>query len=149
VEIRQVLLAGALAGCLAGAFNSAMAPLFARWQGKSGAGKSIPEYSINVWRDQTLATQFATLAVYLCAGLVFSLLFWLSWGLAAVGGVSWWQRGLLFALLVWAATCLPLLLAQCLALKISWPVVLTTAIQWLISASVVSLACSWVWQKGP
>jgi len=139
VELTQVLFTGALAGCLAGALNAALTPLLAR--GKANAHEP--------WREQTLVTQIATLAIHLCAGVGFALLFWLSWGLAAVGGVPWWQRGLLFALLVWSATCLPLALAQWLALRLSAATALSIAAQWLTTSIVVSLACSWTWSKGP
>src|SRR5688572_22730789 len=48
--------------------------------------------------------------LHLVCGTGLGLLFWLSWGLAAIATVPWWVRGLSFAGLCWSALSLPVVL---------------------------------------
>jgi hypothetical protein len=135
MELHYLLFVAAAASVSAGLVNSLFAPL---------RGKSPSE-----WRAQTFAAQLATIGIHLCAGLGLGLLFWLSWGLTAVVGVPWWLRGLIFALVIWCVCFLPLLAKQLMTLRMHWSVAIAIAMEWLVTLSIVGLACAWSWAKGP
>ena len=139
MELAYQLFIGAVAGILAGLINSAAAPFYA----------SFGSQAHDAWRTPTIPLQLATLAIYLVAGIGLALLFWLSWGLAAVVGVPWWQRGLAFAVVLWLVSCVPVLAAQTLTLRVPRAAAIITAVEWLITLAFVGLACAWTWSEGP
>jgi len=132
MEFGTVVVTGALAGMLAGALNGLIWGLF--WRAS--------------WRPQTLALHLATIGAHLLAAIALSSLFWLSWGLTAIVSVAWWTRGLSFALLCWAALCVPLLVSQLLSSRQSGTLILKSALEWLITCALVGLACAWTWTNG-
>lgn len=130
-----VLFYGALAGLSAGALSGFFAPYFIA-------------QSEALWRDRKLAHELAAIAVHLAAGIVLALLFWLSWGLAAIVGVPWWQRGGAFALLTWTALVLPILAIQALCMRVGWRWFVNFAFDGLLTCTLVGLACAWSWSGG-
>jgi hypothetical protein len=138
LELSYHLFTGALAAVLAGLFNTAVQslPIF-RTKGSQQ------------WREPSLPSQLATLTIYLFVGVGLGLLFWLSWGLTAIVGVPWWQRGSAFALILWCVCCLPLLAMQLLTLRSHWSTVAAFAVDWLVIFLAVGLSCAWTWAKAP
>ena len=136
MELTFILIAGAVAGLAAGTLNGILTPVFL-------GSSASPE-----WRRQRLVTHLASLAVHLLAGIALGFLFWLSWGLTAIVSVRWWQRGLSFAVLTWAAVVLPLITTQALHARITWQLIGKTAWDWLATCVLVGLTCAWVWGNG-
>jgi len=137
MELTLILIHGAIAGLVAGTLNGIVAPLFLMRVG------AMPP-----WRKPRTAVQFASVAVHLLAGLALALLFWLSWGLTAIISVAWWQRGLSFALLTWAALSGPLLTNQALHARVGWPLIAKSAWDWFSTCLLVGMACAWSWNDG-
>lgn len=139
MELAHQLLTGAVAGMLAGLIHFATAPFYA---------SIVPNLQAAVPTPGSTA-QLAALAIHPLAGLGLGLLFWLSWGLTAVVGVPWWQRGLAFASVLWLVGCLPVLAAQTLRLRIPCAAAIVIASEWLLTLALVGLACAWTWHHGP
>jgi hypothetical protein len=139
MELSYQLFVGSAAAVFAGLINALIAPVYVHLRTSTRRD----------WQSPSFQAQLLSLAAYLWAGIGIGLLFWLSWGLAAVVGVPWWQRGAAFGLLVWGAVCVPLLAIQRLATRTEWQVVLIAAIEWLITLVVTGLACAWGWAEGP
>ncbi len=137
MELTYQVLVGATAALLASLFNAALAPSYARLRARAN----------DEWRAKSLRSQLAEIGVQLVAGAGLGMLFWLSWGLAAIVGVPWWLRGSSFALILWSVCCLPTLAIQLLATRLHWSTALIYAIEWLIIFAAVGLACSWGWAK--
>jgi hypothetical protein len=95
MEMTQLIFTGALTAVLASVFNAVVLPSLTR----------LREKAKDAWREPSGSAQFATLSVHLCAGVGLGVLFWLTWGLAAVVGVPWWLRGVLFGTAIWCAVC--------------------------------------------
>jgi len=106
------------------------------------------------WRSGTVATKSPSLnptwtdvleaSAHVIAGAGMGLLFWLSWGLAAVVAVPWWVRGLTFGLLCAAVIALPVLAATALRLKIQRRVLSVLLVEWSYTCTMAGLACAWV-----
>lgn len=137
MELTDLLNAGAIAGLLAGIFNSVLAPVFAPLR------RAHP----TLWFTPAGQTSLLTLLLYLLVGVGLALLFWLSWGLAALVGVPWWYRGLAFALAIWVGICLPFVSSMLLTQRWHWSAALVILIEWLNLLVAVGLACAWRWAE--
>ncbi len=137
MELTLILIYGAIAGLTAGTLNSIVAPFFLMRR------EVVPP-----WRTQSIVVQLASFGVHGFAGVALAFLFWLSWGLTAIVGVTWWERGLTFALLAWAALGLPLLANQVLYARMTWSLVAKSAWDWLSTCLLVGMACAWCWGNG-
>ena len=135
MDLVNILFHGALAGVSAGVLAGFLAPIFI-------APTDAP------WRDRKLAHDLAAVALHLIAGIALALLFWLSWGLTAIVGVPWWQRGGAFALLAWIALVIPLLTVQLLYARMGWRWFAKFAFDGLLTCALVGLACAWSWSGG-
>jgi hypothetical protein len=137
MEMRAVVLAGALAAFVAGALSMMVwHPLCVAISKHSGT---------DMWRPQDLKSLLGSLLLQVCAGTVLGFLFWLSWGLTGIVDVLWWQRGLIFAALTWLGLCLPMLLSQALASKLAANVLAKSALESLTSCTLIGLACARSW----
>jgi hypothetical protein len=88
--------------------------------------------------------------LHMVCGLGLGLLFWLSWGLAAVVDVAWWVRGLSFAGLCWSALSLPATLTSWLAASAQPMTVRAAALiaaRWALTCVIAGLACAWSWER--
>jgi len=135
MDLVAVLFYGALAGLSAGVLTEFIATYLVN-------DKVAP------WRERRLAHELAAVALHLLAGIALALLYWLSWGLTAIVGVEWWQRGMAFALLTWAALVLPLLATQLLYARVGWRWFVQFALDGLLTCAIVGLACAWTWSGG-
>ena len=86
--------------------------------------------------------------LHLFAGLGLGALFWISWGLAALVDVTWWQRGLIFGGLASVMLVTPALIAMARAQQSRSAITWLIASRWLTTCAIAGLACAWSWQKG-
>jgi uncharacterized membrane protein YedE/YeeE len=143
MELRAVVLAGALAGFTASALNSILwQPL---WMAVS---KNSTHSESPHWRSPSVSLHLASVLLHLVAGSILGLLFWLSWGLTGIVSIPWWVRGLSFAGLTWIALCVPLLLSLVVSARISSALLAKSAMEWLTTCVLVGLACAWSWAEG-
>lgn len=137
MELIQILNAGAVAGLAAGGMIGLFSLIFIH-----------PRINADSpWRPLTGQRHVLMLLLHLLAGLGLGLLFWLSWGLTAIVGVTWWQRGLAFAMITWAVACAPFCLSAPLMQRWPWRAALGLLGEWLCTFLLVGLACAWSWAK--
>lgn len=91
--------------------------------------------------------QMSDALLHMVYGTGFALLFWLSWGLAAVVDVPWWVRGLSFGILCWLAFALPSLIGVALARAIPMATTAALASRWATTSLIAGLACAWSWER--
>jgi len=90
--------------------------------------------------------QIAEAFLHMGAGIALGLLFWLSWGLAAVVSVPWWVRGLAFGGLA-SAIALSSLLQLRLSGRLETQRAVLAAARWLTTCVVAGLTCAWSWER--
>jgi hypothetical protein len=138
IELLMSLLAG-LAGGLTGVLWSGLvsSPWIARhrnrWRGN--------------WRTESLAQLVAGAALYAAAGAALGFLYWLGWGLIALVNFPWYATGLLFGLLCWTATAVPVLGSLALRLREFTPVAIVHAVEWLVACLAAGLFCALSWHR--
>lgn len=86
--------------------------------------------------------------LHMVSGVGLALLFWLSWGLAAVVDVPWWMRGGSFAGLCWFALALPGTINLATTRIVTAGVAAALALRWGATCLIAGLACAWNWQTG-
>jgi hypothetical protein len=138
MELRAIVLAGALAGFAASALNSILwRPL---WVAVSTALSKNSGTEAPRWRSPSASLHLASVLLHLAAGSILGLLFWLSWGLTGIVSIPWWVRGLSFAGLTWIALCVPLLLSLIVSARTPPSLIVKSAIEWLTTCVLVGLA---------
>ncbi|AMN45661.1 hypothetical protein ACG33_00775 [Steroidobacter denitrificans] len=85
--------------------------------------------------------------LHMFCGMGLGLIFWLSWGFAAVVHVAWWVRGLSFGGLCWTVLTLPCLINAALVLPISCKDWIAVASRWFGTCLISALACAWGWER--
>lgn len=84
-------------------------------------------------------------------GTGLGLLFWLSWGLAAIVDVPWWVRGVTFAMLCWMPVSLPAVVAAWISSEpgrgLSTKAMAMMASRWATTCLIAGLTCAWSWEK--
>ena len=135
MELSYLLLTGSLSGLLSVLAHAVLWSLFATFRVPlPGAPAASP-------------LQVSDALLHMLAGLGSALLFWLSWGLAAVVDVPWWVRGLSFAVLCWIAFALPTVLAIAMARAVPVPIAAALASRWATTYLIAGLACAWSWEQ--
>ena len=132
MELTELLNAGGVAGLVGNALNAMWAIVFAHLR---------PESTSKRTGEQHVALLIAHLAV----GIGLGFIFWLSWGFTAVVGVTWWQRGIIFALATWLLFFIPLASTQLQTVNVPRATTVAIATQWLITFVLAGLACAWSW----
>lgn len=102
-----------------------------------------------LWRVSNTLTETLYIAAHALAGAAQGLVFWLSWGLAAIVAVPWWQRGLSVGLVNAALLVLPPTLIAASLVRGSRTVYLVLITEALVTSLCVGLACSWTWAHSP
>lgn len=97
--------------------------------------------------DTAATVQVSDALLHMLCGIGLGLLFWLSWGLAAVVDVPWWVRGLSFASLCWLALVLPTVISMALMRGISTRMAAVVASRWATTCLAAGLACAWSWER--
>ena len=85
--------------------------------------------------------------LHILYGTGFALLFWLSWGLAAVVEVTWWVRGLSFGSLCWLSFAVPSLVGVALTRDLPAATIAALASRWATTSVIAGLACAWSWER--
>jgi len=135
-ELSYLMLTGSLSGLVSvlghAVVGSAMDLL--RERGGHGALSGAPP------------VLFSDALLHMLCGTGLGLLFWLSWGLAAVVDVPWWVRGLSFGSLCWLALALPSALSVALARDLTLKAAAVIASRWASTCLIAGLACAWSWR---
>jgi hypothetical protein len=135
MELSYLLLTGSLSGLLSVLMHAVLWSLFATFRVPlPGATAGSP-------------LQVSDALLHMLAGMGAALLFWLSWGLAAVVDVPWWVRGLSFAGLCWLAFALPTVVTVALARAMPVRLAAALASRWAVTYLIAGLACAWSWQQ--
>jgi hypothetical protein len=85
--------------------------------------------------------------LHMLYGTGFALLFWLSWGLAAVVDVPWWVRGLSFGSLCWVSFAVPGVVGIALSRGLPIAAIAEAATRWATTSVIAGLACAWSWER--
>jgi hypothetical protein len=91
--------------------------------------------------------QVSDALLHMLYGTGFALLFWLSWGLAAVVDVPWWVRGLSFGSLCWVSFAVPSVVGVALARGLAVATIAALASRWATTSVIAGLACAWSWDR--
>jgi hypothetical protein len=136
MDLSQLLLTGSISGLisvLAHAVLASAIDLFRR--------ESAP---VAVAREEL---QLADALLHMLCGTGLGLLFWLSWGLAAVVDVPWWVRGGAFGGLCALTLALPAILSIAWKRGMTWRATVAIAARWATTFLLAGLACAWSWQR--
>lgn len=144
MELVQLLNAGGVAGVAAGFSEPLFAIIFAGWLKKELLA-STETTNIEIVDGSRFPLQ---ILLHLVTGVGIGLLFWLTWGFAAVNRVDWWARGLIFAAALWIICIAPCVIQLGMQRSLSLRMVLFTLLQRLYAITIVSLACAWTWAQG-
>lgn len=136
MELSYLLLMGSLSGLVAVLAHSVL----------------FSVYELIRWRGTPLGSLSLTDAfLHLICGSGLGLLFWLSWGLAAMVDVPWWYRGLSFAMLCWVPVSLPAVVAAWIGAApergLSTKAMAMMASRWAMTCVIAGLTCAWSWER--
>ena len=134
MELSQLLLTGALSGLVSVLAHSVVWSVIDLLRPQSAALKpyarlDIPDVLLHLW-----------------CGVTLGLMFWLSWGLAAVVDVSWWVRGLYFGGLCWLGFAAPAIISLAIIRGTAQGSVAVIASRWATTCFIAGLACAWSWE---
>lgn len=87
------------------------------------------------------------IVLHAVSGTGLGLVFWLSWGLAAMVDVRWWLRGASFGALAWLFVALPAIISLARAKSGAPGATVAVALQWATTCLITGLACAWSWQR--
>jgi hypothetical protein len=136
VELSYLLLMGSMSGLVAVLAHSVVYSIYELLR-RSGSDPS------------TLSLTDAFLHLFCGSGL--GLLFWLSWGLAAIVDVPWWVRGVSFAMLCWVPVSLPAVVAAWISAGpergLSTKMMAMMASRWAMTCLIAGLTCAWSWER--
>lgn len=99
------------------------------------------------WRAETAAGVFASAALHAAGGAALGFLFWLGWGLISLVNAPWQVAGLLFGLLVWAGSAIPVLGSLAVRMKSFEAVAAVLALEWLVTGLAIGLLCALSWHR--
>ena len=131
-----LLLVGALSGLVSVLTHAVLGSVFDMLRPKVATNTSV-----------TANVDVPDILLHMLAGTGLGLLFWLSWGLAAVVSVPWWIRGLVFGALCWLILGLPAVVSLARARRITPGPTAVIASQWATTCIVAGLACAWSWGR--
>jgi len=136
VDLIYLLLMGSLSGLVSVLTHSVLFSIYELIRSRGTAIGSV---------------QITDAFLHLVCGAGLGLLFWLSWGLAAIVDVLWWVRGVSFAALCWFALSLPAVLNAWLSAApergISLKAAAVMASRWAMTCLIAGLTCAWSWQR--
>lgn len=131
MEFSSLLAAGATGGLLAAVLLRLV------WRMRASQQSDLP-----AWHE----AQF--LILHAAWGIGLGLLFWLSWGLTAIVGVSWWLRGAIFGLLCGGVLAAPILWLGRMLLAWRWHMLSAVFADALGTSILAGLLCAWSWAHG-
>jgi hypothetical protein len=135
IELYWLMLTGSLSGLISVLAHSVAQSTLELLRGRSTAQPLLD-----------IPVQIPDALLHMLCGAGLGMLFWLSWGLAAIVDVPWWVRGLSFGSLCWLALLLPGVLS------IGWSqapakTTLAIALRWATTCLIAALACAWSWER--
>lgn len=133
MPFRLLLLYGAIGGLASVLVGTLFRSLLAA--GKRNAPAQAPPPSL---QDVVEA------ATHVFAGAGIGLLFWLSWGFAAIVTVPWWVRGLAFGGACAVALVIPSLAGTALRTGMRRGQAVGALIEWSYTCLMAGLACAWI-----
>jgi hypothetical protein len=136
MELSYLMLTGSLSGLVSVLLHAVLGSGLDVLRGRGAAATT--------W---SVPLQISDALLHMLCGLGLGLLFWLSWGLAAVVSVPWWVRGLSFGSLCWLALVVPSVLSVALTADAAIKVAATMASRWATTCLIAGLACSWSWRR--
>ena len=136
MELTYLLMMGALSGLVAVLGHSVLYSLYELVQSRGQSMGSL---------------QLTDAFLHLLCGTGLGLLFWLSWGLAAIVDVPWWVRGLSFAAACWLPLSLTAVMNAWLSAApergLSIKAATIMASRWATTCLIAGLTCAWSWQR--
>jgi hypothetical protein len=93
-----------------------------------------------------LQVEISEAFLHMLCGVTLGLLFWLSWGLAAIVQIAWWVRGAVFGGLA-ALLLLPVFLNGLLSGRVQTQRFAVFGSRWLTTCLLAGLSCAWSWDK--
>jgi hypothetical protein len=136
VPFRLLLLYGAIGG-LAGVLMAALARSMLA-AGKRSAPTTAPSSLLPTWKEVIEA------AMHVFAGAGIGLLFWLSWGFAAIVTVPWWVRGLAFGGACALTLAVPSLVGAAIRTGMRRGQGVALLLEWSYTCLMAGLACAWI-----
>jgi hypothetical protein len=98
----------------------------------------------DAWQPDRLWRHAVRASAHIAAAILLGALFWLSWGLAAVINVPWWQRGLIFGAVCWTTLIAPAFVSLAAMVAIPRAIVIAWLVDWLITCATAGLVCAWM-----
>jgi hypothetical protein len=136
VELLMSVAAG-ISGGLAGLVWHRV--VSAAWLARSSGNASAAE--------EPASRQVAAAALFVLAGAVLGLLFWLGWGLISLVNARWYAVGLLYGGLAWTGVALPMTATLALRLRDFSRAALVLAVEWLVTCAAIGLSCALAWHR--
>lgn len=131
MELSYLLLTGSLSGLVSALGHSVF------WSGIELIGK--PQ------RHTYADLSMLEVVLHMLCGIGLGLLFWLSWGLAAIVDVAWWVRGLAFGGLCVVVLVLPLSVSTLMVQNTPFAPIAARTARWVTTCLIAGLACAWGW----
>jgi hypothetical protein len=98
-------------------------------------------------RDSYADVPALEVILHMLCGIGLGLMFWLSWGFAAIVDVPWWLRGLCFGGLCAVVLVLPLTISTLMSRRLAAGPVAVLAARWMTTCLITGLACAWSWAR--
>lgn len=136
MPFRLLLLYGAIGG-LASVLMAALVRSFVSAGSGSTALPAAPPSLLPTWKEVIEA------GTHVLAGAGIGVLFWLSWGFAAIVTVPWWVRGVAFGGACAVTLAVPSLVAAALRTGIRPRQAFALLLEWSYTCVSAGLACAW------
>jgi hypothetical protein len=136
MELSYLMLTGSLSGLISVLLHAVLGSSLELLRGRASAAATA-----------SVPLQVSDAILHMLCGLGLGLLFWLSWGLAAVVSVPWWVRGLSFGSLCWLSLALPSVISVALTRDAAIRIAATMAARWATTCLIAGLACAWSWRR--
>lgn len=137
MPFRLLLLYGAIGG-LASVLMAALVRSLLAASERGAPGTATPPSWLPTWKEIIEA------ATHVFTGAGIGLLFWLSWGFAAIVTVPWWVRGLAFGGACAVIVAVPALLAASLRTGVRPRQAFMLLLEWSYTCVMAALACAWI-----
>jgi hypothetical protein len=138
MELSYLLLLGSLSGLVSVLAHAVLASLLDTIRRRTTA---------QAVHDGHSQLQLTDALLHMLCGTGLGLLFWLSWGLAAIVAVPWWVRGVTFAGLGALTLTLPAILDIAWTRGLTQRMTFLIASRWATTFLVAGLACAWSWER--
>ncbi len=137
MPFRLLLLYGAIGG-LASVLAAALLRSLLSAARPEATEPESPPTLLPSWRDLFEA------ATHVFAGAGIGLVFWLSWGFAAIVTVPWWVRGIAFGGICALVVAVPALVGTALRTGMRSKQAAGLLLEWTYTCVMAGLACAWI-----